>query len=66
MNPPIEISVRSDRIGKVFCVVSRGVGQCLICDGLFTSRAAAVHTNTQCFPWQRSFDRVGETKDANR
>ncbi len=40
----------SDRIGKVFLVVGRDVRQCLICDQLFTRRAASDHAKAACQP----------------
>ena len=66
MNHPIRTSVRSDRIGKVFRVLDRDVRQCLICDGLFTRQAAALHSVKACFQSQRSFELVGRTNNANR
>jgi len=66
MDHPIRTSVRSDRIGKVFCVLDRDMRQCLICDGLFTRQAAPLHSVTACFPSQRSFELVRKTNNANR
>jgi len=43
-------SPRSDRIGKVFLVVGRDVRKCLICDQLFTRRAASDHAKAACQP----------------
>jgi hypothetical protein len=42
-------STNSEQIGKVF-IVTHGVRQCLICDGLFTREAAAKHASTPCCP----------------
>ena len=43
-------SPRSDRIGKVFIVVGRDVRKCLICDQLFSRRAASDHAKAACQP----------------
>ena len=40
----------SDRIGKVFIVVGQDVRKCLICDQLFTRRAASEHATAACQP----------------
>jgi hypothetical protein len=40
----------SDRIGKVFIVVGRDVRKCLICDQLFSRRAASDHAKAACQP----------------
>jgi len=66
MNRPNRAGVRSDQIGKVFCILGQDMRQCLICDEVFARQAAATHANTACLPSQRSFDRVGEIKNANR
>ena len=66
MNHPMRTDVRSDQVGKVFRVLGRDMRLCLICDELFTRHAAASHGNTAYLPTQRSFDRVGDIKNANR
>lgn len=43
-------SPRSDRVGKVFIVVSRDVRKCLICEQLFTRQAASEHAKAACHP----------------
>jgi hypothetical protein len=63
---PFRISVRADQISKVFRVVDLEIRHCLICDEVFTRQAARAHADTACFPSQRSFELVGENKDANR
>ena len=40
----------TDRIGKVFIVVGQDVRKCLICDQLFTRRAASEHATAACQP----------------
>ena len=59
-------AVHADRIGKVFYVLDQDMRQCLICDGVFTGRAAAEHAGTACLPSQKSSNVDGETTDANR
>jgi len=66
MDHPNRTSVRSDQIGKVFCVLGRDTRQCLICDGGFTRQAAVAHAEAACCPSPRSFARIGETDHANR
>lgn len=61
-----ESNVRSDRVGKVFCMVGGNLRQCMICDELFTCQAAAAHARTACFPKQRSCELVGEINDGDR
>jgi hypothetical protein len=41
-------SARSDQIGKVFLVVGQDVRRCLICEQLFTRRAASEHATVPC------------------
>lgn len=41
-------SVRTDQTGKVFIALGQGVRQCLICEGLFTRRAAFEHSLAPC------------------
>jgi hypothetical protein len=43
-------SIPSDQIGKVFIVVGQDVHQCLICEGVFTRRAAFEHSMSPCVP----------------
>ena len=66
MNHLIRTDVGSDQIGKVFCVVGRDMRQCLICDEVFTPQTAAMHAYTECLPSQKSLERLGGSKDANR
>ncbi len=42
-------STFSEQVGKVF-IVTHGMRQCLICDGIFTPREASDHTVTFCYP----------------
>ena len=41
-------SIHTDRIGKVFIVVGQDVRKCLICEQLFTRRAASEHAKGAC------------------
>jgi hypothetical protein len=41
---------RIDRVGKVFIVVAQDVRRCLICEQLFTQRAASEHSKAVCPP----------------
>ena len=41
-------SVRTDQIGKVFIVIGQDVRKCLICEQLFTRRAASKHAKVDC------------------
>jgi hypothetical protein len=43
-------SRRGDRVGKVFIVVAQDVRRCLICEQLFTRRAASEHAKAACHP----------------
>jgi hypothetical protein len=43
-------SARTDKIGKVFTVLSEDLRQCLICEGVFTCRAASEHAKVVCMP----------------
>ena len=43
-----EGSIRTDQIGKVFVAVGRNVRQCLVCEQLFTRRAASEHAKAAC------------------
>ena len=43
-------SIRIDRIGKVFILVSQGVPKCLVCEQFFTRRAAREHAMAVCMP----------------
>jgi hypothetical protein len=42
--------IRTDQIGKVFIALSRDLRQCLICEGVFTRRAASEHSTVLCMP----------------
>ncbi len=46
-------SIRTERIGKVFVAVGRGVRQCLVCEQLFTQQAASEHAKVACH-WAQS------------
>ena len=46
-------STRTDRIGKVFIVVGQNVRKCLVCEQLFTRRAASEHAKVACH-WVQS------------
>jgi hypothetical protein len=41
-------STHTDQIGKVFLVVGQDVRRCLICEQLFTRRAASEHSKAAC------------------
>lgn len=41
---------RNDKTGKVFELISQDVRMCLICEQLFTRRAASEHTRVYCMP----------------
>jgi hypothetical protein len=43
-------SIRTDQVGKVFLVVGQNVRKCLICEQLFTRRAASEHAQIVCEP----------------
>ena len=40
----------TDRIGKGFIMFVYGTSRCLVCNRLFTHKAAQVHTNIRCDP----------------
>jgi len=42
-----------DQIGKVFVAVGRDIRQCLVCEELFTPRAAREHAKIACRPHDR-------------
>jgi len=39
-----------EQIGKVFRAVASNLRQCLVCEQLFTRRAAAEHAKVNCCP----------------
>jgi hypothetical protein len=39
-----------DRIGKVFKVVGPNIGECFLCEGLFTRHVSAEHAKMACYP----------------
>jgi hypothetical protein len=41
-------SLHIERIGKVFVAVGQSVRQCLVCEQLFTRRAASEHAKVAC------------------
>ena len=43
-----EGSLHTDQIGKVFVCVGKNVRQCLVCEQLFTRRAASEHAKAAC------------------
>jgi hypothetical protein len=43
-------SARTDRVGKVFVVVNKGVRKCLVCEEFFTRRTASEHAKALCVP----------------
>ena len=43
-------SIRTDRAGKVFAVLSKGMRLCLICEGAFTRQASREHAKVSCRP----------------
>ena len=43
-----EGSIHIDQIGKVFVAVGQSVRQCLVCEQLFTRRAASEHAKVAC------------------
>jgi hypothetical protein len=44
---------RTDQVGKVFIVVGQRVRKCLVCEELFTRRAASEHAGVTCMPGTR-------------
>ena len=40
----------TDQVGKVFVVVGQRVRKCLVCEELFTRRAASEHAAVPCVP----------------
>lgn len=63
---PIGTSTHADRVGKVFCVLNQDLRRCLICDGVFSRKAAAEHAGTICFPSQGLSSVRGGATDASR
>lgn len=53
-NNRIATALPTDRIGKVFYVLDKDMRICLVCEGIFTCRAAAEHAATMCLPSSRS------------
>jgi hypothetical protein len=43
-------SIRTDRAGKIFAVLSKGMRLCLICEGAFTRQASREHAMLSCRP----------------
>jgi hypothetical protein len=43
-------SIHTDQIGKVFVCVGKNVRKCLVCEQLFTRRAASEHAKVACHP----------------
>jgi D-serine deaminase-like pyridoxal phosphate-dependent protein len=48
----------ADQIDKVFAAFGKDMSKCLICDGVFTRRGAATHSDALCC--QRERDRESE------
>ena len=46
-------SVVTDQVGKVFAVVGQRERRCLVCEELFTRRAASEHATVPCMPGTR-------------
>ena len=40
----------TDQVGKVFIVIGQRVRRCLVCEELFTRRAASEHATVPCMP----------------
>jgi hypothetical protein len=53
-------------IGKVFIALGKGMRQCLICDGVFTTQGAAAHAGVACHPSEGNSGLEGENEYANR
>jgi hypothetical protein len=53
----------ADQIGKVFIVVGLDVRKCLICEGVFTRRAASEHSTVLCIA---GIGATAEADDANQ
>ncbi len=49
-NERAAVCARTDQVGKVFLVVGQRVRQCLVCEELFTRRAARDHAMVPCMP----------------
>jgi hypothetical protein len=47
------VCARTDQVGKVFVVVGQRVRRCLVCEELFTRRAASEHATVPCMPGTR-------------
>ena len=45
-----EVDARADLVGKVFKVVNQDMRQCLVCDQVFTRKAACEHADLVCYP----------------
>ncbi len=43
-------SIRADQIGKVFVALVQDMRRCLVCEQLFTRRAASEHAAVTCMP----------------
>ena len=49
-----EVDAHPDLVGKVFKVVSQDMRKCLVCDQVFTRKAACEHADTVCYPGVRN------------
>jgi hypothetical protein len=47
---PMQQSRNDEVIGKIFVALSQDMRQCLICEGVFTRRAASEHSAVPCMP----------------
>jgi len=50
-------SVRDDRVGKPFLVVSLRTRQCLVCEEFFFRHEAFRHSRVVCYPHETRFTR---------
>lgn len=46
----LSLTVKTDRVGKLFLVLRAGMRRCLICDEVFTHLEAAKHSRVLCGP----------------
>ena len=53
-------------IGKIFVALSQDMRRCLICDGVFTTQAAAAHAGTICCPSEGNSETKTRSEYANR
>jgi len=45
------VGTSADRVGKVFVALAQDMRKCLVCEQLFTRRAASEHATVPCIDW---------------